>query len=130
MSDTTSALLTTLRNAVVQERAAVDVRTSKFARSILAAFQREGFIWDFADVAESAQPMLRVNLKYGPNGEHVIRAIKTVSSPGRRVYVSVDRITPVLQGIGCSFLSTNRGLLSDREAKSAGVGGEVICQVS
>ncbi len=74
-------------------------------------------------------PQLRIELKYGPNGERVIRHIKRVSKPGRRVYSGADALRPVLNGLGISIISTSRGVISDREARQRNLGGEVLCEL-
>lgn len=129
MTDPIADMLTRIRNALLIERPYVDIPLSRLKQGIAEALQREGYIWDFEIVEAQPRNLLRVNLKYGPNGERVIRQIDRVSKPGRRVYSTVRDMQPVLQGLGISILSTNRGVLSNREAKKTGVGGEVLCQV-
>jgi small subunit ribosomal protein S8 len=129
MTDPIADLLTRIRNALMVERPYVDVPTSKLKVGIAEALQREGFIWDFEIVEEKPRNVLRINLKFGPNGERVIQKIRRVSTPGRRVYSSVQGTPQVLQGLGVCILSTNKGVLSSREAKAQNVGGEVLCEV-
>ena len=129
ITDPIADLLTQIRNAILIERPYVDIPTSKLKVAVVAALQREGFIWDYEILESSPCNTLRVNLKYGPNGERVMQHISRVSKPGRRVFQSVDELKPVLQGLGIKVLSTNRGVLSDREAKKQNVGGEVLCQI-
>ena len=81
------------------------------------------------EVEGAPTAMLRVNLKYGPNGEHVIQHIERISKPGRRVYVGTSDMKEVRQGLGISVLSTSKGVLSNREARKEGVGGELLCQI-
>ena len=99
--------------------------------SVVEALEREGFVWDHEIVQEEGSPFatLRVNLKYGPNGEHVIKHIERISKPGRRVYVGASDMQEVRDGLGISVLSTSKGVLSNREARKQGVGGELLCQV-
>jgi small subunit ribosomal protein S8 len=132
MTDPIADMLTRIRNAVQIERPYVDIPSSKLKEAVAGALQREGYIWDFEVSANegTAGKTLRVNLKYGPNGEKVIQVINRVSKPGRRVYEGQRDSRPVLQGLGSRILSTNQGVLSDREAKSKNLGGEVICEVS
>lgn len=127
MTDPIADMLTRIRNAIRIEKPSVDVPTSKVKVSVAEAFQREGYIWDFEIVEQSPQNVLRVNLKYGPNGERVIQHIQRTSKPGCRVYSGVREMPEVLQGLGISILSTSKGVLSNREAKKQGVGGEVLC---
>ncbi|MEI6540229.1 MAG: 30S ribosomal protein S8 [Planctomycetota bacterium] len=129
MTDPIADLLTRIRNGVRVERPYVDVPLSKIKIHIVEALSREGFVWDHEVVEGDVCQMLRVNLKYGPNGEHVIQHIERVSKPGCRVYVGVGEMKPVRQGTGISVLSTSKGVLSNREAHKQGVGGELVCQV-
>lgn len=129
MTDPIADMLTRVRNAIRIERPFVDMPSSKIKIGIAEALQREGYIWDFEIVEQKPQNVLRVNLKYGPNGERVIQCIQRVSKPGRRVYSRLTELPEVLHGLGISILSTNQGVLSDREAKKNSVGGEILCKV-
>jgi small subunit ribosomal protein S8 len=129
MTDPIADMLTRIRNAVAIERPHVDIPLSKVKQGIAAVLQREGYIWDFEVIEQKPVSMLRLNLKYGPNGERVIQFIKRVSKPGCRVYSHSQALPEVLQGLGISVVSTNKGLLSNREAKAQGVGGEVLCTI-
>ena len=129
MTDPVADLLTRMRNAISIDRPHVDVPFSQLKKSIAEALKREGFVWDVSVVEGTPRSTLRVDLKYGPNGERVIQKLKRVSSPGRRVYCGVDDLPNVLQGLGICLLSTNQGVLSGREAKQKNVGGEVLCEV-
>jgi small subunit ribosomal protein S8 len=129
MTDPVSDLLTRMRNAISIERPFVDVPHSNLKKGIVEALKREGFVWDLSVVEGQPRSTLRVDLKYGPNGEKVIQHLKRVSTPGRRVYCGVDELPNVLQGLGICLLSTNQGVLSGREAKEKNVGGEVLCEV-
>ncbi len=131
MTDPIADLLTRIRNAMHVERPYVDMPLSKMKVRVVQALEREGFVWDHEVVEEEGAPAptLRVNLKYGPNGEHVIQHIERVSKPGCRVYVGVTEMKEVRQGLGVSILSTSKGVLSNREARKEGVGGELVCQV-
>lgn len=131
MTDPIADMLVRIRNAVMIERLSVDVPHSNVKEALASALQREGFIWDFEVVANTDSPgkTLRVNLKYGPNGEKVIQKIRRVSKPGLRSYNGVAEIQPVLNGLGVTILTTSKGVLSSREAKAQNVGGEVLCEV-
>jgi small subunit ribosomal protein S8 len=129
MTDPVADMLTRMRNAISIERPYVDIPHSQLKRSIADALKREGFVWDVSEVEGSPRGHLRVELKYGPNGERVIQHLRRVSTPGRRVYCGVDGLPNVLQGLGVCLLSTNQGVLSGREAKQKNVGGEVLCEV-
>lgn len=129
MTDPVADFLTRVRNAISIERPYVDVPFSQLKKGIAEALKREGFVWDCSVIEGQPRNTLRVDLKYGPNGERVIQKIQRVSSPGRRVYCGVDNLPNVLQGLGICLLSTNQGVLSGREAKQKNVGGEVLCEV-
>jgi small subunit ribosomal protein S8 len=127
MTDPIADMLTRIRNAVRIERPFVDVPASKIKVSIADVLKREGYIWDHVTVENKPQNILRIQLKYGPNGERVIQQLRRVSSPGRRSFARVDQLPRVLQGLGISIVSTSHGVMSNREAKRKGVGGEVLC---
>lgn len=129
MTDPIADMLTRIRNAIHVERPFVDIPASRLKVGIAEALQREGYIWDFEVVEEQPQNVLRLNLKYGPNGERVIQRIDRISKPGRRVYSNIKSAPQILQGLGVSILSTNQGVLSDREARAKHVGGEVLCKI-
>ena len=129
MTDPIADMLTRIRNALQIERPFVDMPTSKLKVGIAEVLQREGYIWDFEVVEQEPQSVLRVNLKYSPTGERVIQKISRVSKPGRRVYVDCRNLPEVLDGMGICVMSTNQGVLSNREAKQKHVGGEVLCEI-
>jgi small subunit ribosomal protein S8 len=129
MTDPIADLLTRIRNAVRIERPFVDVPASKVKVTIVEALKREGYIWDHEIIEQAPQNILRISLKYGPNGEKVIQHIERVSKPGRRQFSRHTELPEVLQGLGICILSTNQGVISNREAKAKGIGGEVICKV-
>jgi small subunit ribosomal protein S8 len=125
MTDPIADMLTRIRNAVRVERATVEIPTSKVKRGLAEVLKREGFIWDWREVEASPVP----RLEHGPNGERLIRNIRRVSSPGRRVYSRSARLKPILGGLGISILSTSSGVVSDREARQKKLGGEVLCEL-
>ncbi|MFN0055241.1 MAG: 30S ribosomal protein S8 [Planctomycetales bacterium] len=129
MTDPIADMLTRIRNAVAIERPFVDIPVSQVKLGVAQVLQREGYVWDFEVIPQQPAGVLRINLKYGPNGEPVIQEIKRISKPGCRVYRKAKDIPVVLQGLGISVLSTSQGVLSNREAKSKGLGGEVLCSV-
>lgn len=131
MTDPIADMLTRIRNAVRVEKPFVDIPTSRFKRGIADVLKREGFIWDWKEVdEENPTATLRLELKYGPNGERVIQSIKRISKPGRRLYIRGKELKPVLGGLGISIISSSRGVISDREARRDNVGGEVLCEVA
>jgi small subunit ribosomal protein S8 len=129
MTDPIADMLTRIRNAVRVERPHVQMPLSKVKRGLAEVLKREGYIWDWEEVQSEPASELRIYLKYGPNGERVIRHIKRVSKPGRRVYSGSDALRPVLNGLGISIISTSRGVISDREARQRKLGGEVLCEL-
>ncbi|MDR2346302.1 MAG: 30S ribosomal protein S8 [Planctomycetaceae bacterium] len=129
LTDPIADLLTRIRNAVRIEKVFVDVPVSNEKKGIVDVLKREGYIWDWEVVESKPVSLIRVHLKYGPNAEKVIGKVKRVSKPGRRIYVQASGLKPVLNGLGIQILNTNRGILSDREAKLKNVGGEVIGQI-
>jgi len=131
ITDPIADMLTRIRNGVRVERPHVEVSSSKVKRGLADVLKREGYIWDWSEVDVEASPVkqLRIELKYGPNGEKVIQEIKRISKPGRRVYSKARDLKPVLGGMGITIISTSNGVLSDREARQKNAGGEVICEV-
>ena len=129
MTDPIADMLTRIRNAVRVERSHVDLPLSKVKRGLAEVLKREGYIWDWEEVEADPTGQLRLHLKYGPNGERVIRHVRRISKPGRRVYSGAARLRPVLNGLGISIISTSRGVISDREARQRNLGGEVLCEI-
>ena len=129
MSDTVANMLTSIRNATCLRKQYVEIPASKQSMSIIAVLKRSGFIWDYDIVARDRFRVVRVALKYSPTGESALRSIVSISKPGNRLFLSAKDIPIILQGLGIAILSTNRGLLNDREAKSQQVGGEYVCKV-
>ena len=135
MTDPISDMLTRIRNAVSAKHARVDLPASKLKAEIARILQDEGYIQGFRLVegteekGQKPRQLIRVFLKYGPHGERVISGIERISRPGRRVYLGVDDVPPVLGGLGTNILTTSRGVMTGRAARKAGVGGEVLCNV-
>ena len=129
LSDPIADMLTRIRNAVSIERPHVDIPFSKTKQGVADTLQREGFVWDSEVLETQPSRTLRVNLKYGPNGERVINHIQRVSKPGRRVYSGVSDLKPVRHGTGITIVTTPQGVLSNREAKAQQVGGEVLAEI-
>ena len=129
MTDPIADMLTQIRNAVRVERPHVDMPLSREKLGVAEVLKREGYIWDYEEIEAVPAKQLRIELKYGPNGERVIQSIRRVSKPGRRVYSKSRDLRPVLNGLGISIISTSKGLVSDREARQQNIGGEVLCEV-
>ena len=135
MTDPIADMLSRIRNATISRRPRVDIPVSKLKLEIARILQHEGYIHGFRLLESTieggsyAQKMLRIALKYGPQGERVLSGLQRVSRPGRRVYLGRDDVPPVLAGLGTNILTTSRGVMTGREAVKAGVGGEVLCNV-
>lgn len=135
MTDPVADLLTRIRNATAIHNEQVRIPRSKLKIAIADVLKREGYIRDHRTIDSQpeeglgAQGWLVIDLKYGPDGEDVITTIDRVSKPGRRVYRGAKELKPVQGGLGIDILSTSHGVLSDREARAKGVGGEVVARV-
>jgi small subunit ribosomal protein S8 len=125
MTDPISDLLTRIRNAQAVEKATVKIPASKVKHSILQVLKEEGYIEDFAEQNVGGKPMLQVRLKYYA-GQPVIERIERFSTPGLRKYRGKDNLPKVLGGLGTAIVSTSRGVMTDRAARKAGLGGEVL----
>ena len=129
MTDPIADMLTRIRNANLIGRSDVDMPASRMRVGIAAVLKDEGFIEGFNVVEAKPSSVLHVTLKFGDDGEKVIRSIKRVSKPGRRVYAGQKDLKPVLRGQGIHVLSTPKGVLSDRKARELGVGGELLAEI-
>jgi small subunit ribosomal protein S8 len=129
MTDPVADLLTRIRNANRRHAAKVTMPASKLKVRIAQVLKEEGYIRDYRVEPKEPQSDLVLDLKYGPDGELVIREIKRISKPGCRVYSSTTKLPRVLRGQGIYVLSTPKGVLSDRVARKENVGGEILCQV-
>ena len=129
MTDPVADMFTRIRNGSKEKFEKVDVPSSKLKREIVRILKDEGFIKNFKVVTEDhGDEMIRIFLKYDTTKKGIVH-IKRVSRPGRRVYVGTDRIPSVMSGLGISILSTPKGILTDKAAREANVGGEVLCYV-
>jgi small subunit ribosomal protein S8 len=129
-SDPIADMLTRIRNATAIAAPHVDVPTSKFKRSLAQVLVREGYLKSVDDATnEAGHPVLRIGLKYGPKRSSIINEIKRVSKPGRRAYAKAKAVPVVRGGLGIAVISTQQGLMVDRDARRANVGGEVVCEV-
>ena len=129
MTDPIADMLTRIRNALSAGKLNVNMPDSKQKRAIAQVLKDEGFIADFAQAEADAKPVLNIDLKYY-EGKPVIENIKRVSRPGLRVYKGKDDLPNVINGLGVAVISTSNGLMTDRAARKAGHGGEVICYVA
>jgi len=129
MTDTIADMLTRIRNAARIEKPLVEMPTSKLRLGIAQVLKDEGYIWDFEEIDTVPARTLRLQMKYGPNGERLITRIDRVSKPGRRFYSGYKDLKPVLGGMGIQILSTPKGVISDRRARAEKVGGEVLALI-
>ncbi len=129
MTDTVADMLTRIRNAISAEHNTVDMLHSRMKAEIARILKREGYIADYVVEGGGSKKTLRVYLKYVGNHESAIRGLKRLSSPGRRDYVTVDHIPWSLGGMGIVIMSTSSGVMTGREARKSGVGGEVVCKI-
>lgn len=129
VSDPVADFLTCVRNAIRAKQRKVDIPTSRIKVEIAKVLLRERFINNYKVVEGTARPTLRIYLRFTADETSVVSGIQRVSRPGRRVYVPKTDIPRVMGGLGATILSTSRGLMTDREAREAGLGGEIICRV-
>ena len=129
MTDPIADMLTRIRNANTVGHETVEIPASKMKKAIAEILKEEGYITDFDVIEDDKQGMIKVTMKYGANKERVISGIKKISKPGLKVYAKANDVPKVLGGLGIAIISTSKGIVSDREARKLGVGGEVICYV-
>ncbi|MBA2873132.1 small subunit ribosomal protein S8 [Anoxybacillus calidus] len=129
MTDPIADMLTRIRNANMVRHEKLEVPASKLKKEIAEILKREGFIRDVEYIEDNKQGILRIFLKYGPNNERVITGLKRISKPGLRVYAKANEVPRVLNGLGIAILSTSQGVLTDKEARQKGTGGEVLAYV-
>ena len=130
MSDPIADMLTRIRNANTAKHDTVDVPSSKMKLAIAEILLKEGYIKKYDVIEDGNFKTIRITLKYGEDkNEKIITGLKRISKPGLRVYAGKDELPRVLGGLGIAIISTNNGVLTDKEARKAGVGGEVLCFV-
>ena len=129
LTDPIADFLTRIRNANMAKHDSVEIPASNIKKSLAENLKQEGFIKDYEVTEDGKQGVIKVFLKYGPNGERVISGLKRISKPGLRNYVSADNLPKVLNGLGIAIVSTSAGILTDKEAREKHIGGEVIAYV-
>lgn len=129
ISDPLADMFTIIRNGNMRNMEKVEIPSSKLKLEILAVLKKEGYIRNYKHISDNKQGIVRVYLKFKGKKEPVMSNIKRISRPGLRVYAPKDKIPRVLRGMGLAVLSTSSGIITDTEARTAGVGGEVICYV-
>ena len=129
MTDPIADMLTRVRNANSVKHETVDVPASNIKKEIARILLEEGFIRGYDVIEDGKQGIIRIQLKYGQEGERVISGLKRISKPGMRIYANSEEIPKVLNGLGIAIISTSNGILTDKQARQNKVGGEVICYV-
>lgn len=129
LTDPIADTLTRIRNANTAGHEKVDIPSSRLKVEIARILKEEGFVKGYKVIDDPKQGILRVYLKYGPSNERVLRGIVRASKPGLRVYAGARKVPRVLSGMGIAIVSTSKGIMTDREARSQAVGGEVLCYV-
>lgn len=129
MTDPIADMLTRIRNASSAKHESVEIPASNTKKELANMLLEEGFIKNVEFIDEGVQGTIKIDLKYGENDERIISGIRRISKPGLRVYAKANELPRVLGGLGVAIISTSKGLLTDKEARSQGVGGEVICYV-
>ena len=128
-TDPLADMLTRIRNANSAKHKTVDVPASKIKIAIAEILFKEGYIKSFEEIKDDAQGIIRITLKYDEKGTRVIDGLKRISKPGLRVYASKEELPKVLNGLGIAIISTSKGLKTDKEAREAGMGGEVLAYI-
>jgi small subunit ribosomal protein S8 len=129
MTDPVADMLTRIRNANTAGHKSVDVPASKMKKSIAGILKEEGYIDDFEVVSDGKQGIIKIKMKYAPDKEKVISGIRKISKPGLKVFARAEDVPRVLGGLGIAIISTSSGVISDKDARRLGIGGEVICYV-
>ncbi|MEN8163261.1 MAG: 30S ribosomal protein S8 [Acidobacteriota bacterium] len=129
MTDPIADMLTRIRNATMMRHDRADIPASKVKVEIAKILKQEGFIRTFKLIEEGPQGLIRVYLKYSDDGEPVIHGLRRVSTPGCRIYTRVESLPKVRNGLGVALVSTNRGVITDEQARGLRVGGEILCEI-
>ncbi len=129
LTDPIADFLTRIRNANQAYKERVEIPNSRMKRALAEIMKSEGFLRNYDKVDDGKQGVLRLYLKYGPNKQKVLTGLKRISKPGLRVYVQKDDVPKVLGGLGIAVISTPKGLMTDKQARQDGLGGEVICYI-
>lgn len=129
ITDPIADMLTRIRNANNVKHKSVEIPASNMKKKLAEILLTEGFIKRFEVIEDSLQGIVKIELKYGVNEEKVITGLKRISKPGLRVYAKADEVPRVLGGLGIAIISTSQGIMTDKEARKLGIGGEVVCYV-
>lgn len=128
-TDPIADMLTRIRNANTSKHTEVDIPASNMKKAIAQILVDEGYIKSFEEVEDGKQGILKVTLKYDENGKRVIFGLKRISKPGLRIYVNKEEVPQVINGLGIALISTSKGIMTDKEARKQGVGGEVLAYI-
>ena len=128
-TDPIADMLTRIRNANTSKHKTVDIPSSNMKKAIAKILFEEGYIRAFEEINDDVQGIIRITLKYDEKGNKIIEGIKRISKPGLRVYASKDELPKVLNGLGIALISTSKGILTDKEARNEGLGGEVLAYI-
>jgi small subunit ribosomal protein S8 len=128
-TDPIADMLTRIRNANTSKHTEVDIPASNMKKAIAQILVDEGYIKSFEEVEDGKQGILKVTLKYDENGKRVISGLKRISKPGLRIYVNKEEVPQVINGLGIALISTSKGIMTDKEARKQGVGGEVLAYI-
>ncbi len=128
-TDPIADMLTRIRNANTSKHTEVDIPASNMKKAIAQILVDEGYIKSFEEEDDGKQGILKVTLKYDENGKRVISGLKRISKPGLRIYVNKDEVPQVINGLGIALISTSKGIMTDKEARKQGVGGEVLAYI-
>ena len=129
ITDPIADMLTRIRNASNSKHKTVDIPASNMKRAIADILFKEGYIKAYEELNDNTQGIIRISLKYDENGKKVIAGLKRISKPGLRVYANRDELPKVLNGLGIALISTSKGIMTDKEARQNGVGGEVLAYI-
>jgi small subunit ribosomal protein S8 len=129
MTDPIADLLTRIRNGNVVKHEIIEIPSSNIKKAIANIILQEGYIKAIEEYTDGVVPMIRVSMKYGANKQRTITGLKRISKPGLRVYAGKEEVPQVLNGLGIAIVSTSKGIVTDKEARKLGLGGEVLCYI-
>ncbi len=129
ITDPIADMLTRIRNANTSKHKTVDIPASNVKRAIAEILFNEGYIKAFEEIANENQGIIRITIKYDEKGNRVIAGLKRISKPGLRVYAASDELPKVLNGLGIALISTSKGIMTDKQAREQGIGGEVLAYI-
>lgn len=129
ITDPIADMLTRIRNANTSKHKTVDIPASNVKKAIAEILFKEGYIKAFEEIADENQGIIRISIKYDEKGNRVIAGLKRISKPGLRVYANKEELPKVLNGLGIALISTSKGIMTDKQAREQGIGGEVLAYV-